>query len=133
MQKLDNRGSIAVDIYNLDGSLEFKAHSANECSKFLQMSDSSVPLYLNNAKPYFIPSLDKFLTLRSPGFQGDIVLRKLNHVFKNASPLVLPNYKLEELSPLFLYCFDEYKHNFNTFFTLTLAYARLFPTNYTKF
>ena len=68
MQKLDNRGSIAVDIYNLDGSLEFKAHSANECSKFLQMSDSSVPLYLNNAKPYFIPSLDKFCNFKKPWF-----------------------------------------------------------------
>lgn len=127
---ISTRGAIPVEIYNLDGSLEFSAKSSNEASKFLNMSYRSVPLYLNNAKPFFSPSLDKFVTLKSPGFEGVTVVKSLSHQFKNASPLVLPNYKLEDLSPFFLYCFDEDRINFTTFFTLTQAYRGLFPKQY---
>lgn len=105
----DNRGSIPVEIYNLDGTLEFSASSNNEASKFLNMGYRNVPLYLNNAKPFFTPNLDKFVTLRSPGFKGEIVLRSLSCQLKDTSPLVLPFHKLEDLSPIFLYCFDEDK------------------------
>jgi hypothetical protein len=129
-ERTDNRGSIPVEIYNLDGTLEFLASSNNEASKFINMSYKNLHLYLNNAKPFFSPNLDKFVTLRTPGFKGEIVLRSLTHQLINTSPLVLPHQKLEDLSPMFLYCFDEDKKNFTTFFTLTQAYRALFSKQY---
>lgn len=128
-EKLGTPGTIPVDIYNLEGSLEFSAKSSNEASKMLSMSYRSVPLYLNNAKPFFSPTLEKFVTLKSPGFEGKLELKIIQHK-KKASPLNLPNHKLDKLSTVFLYCFTEDKINFTTFFTLTQAFRGLFPKQF---
>ncbi|BDI12858.1 hypothetical protein (mitochondrion) [Phanerochaete sordida] len=128
-EKLGIQGTIPVDIYNLEGSLEFSAKSSNDASKMLSMSYRSVPLYLNNAKPFFSPTLDKFVTLRSPGFKGKLEFKRIQHQLK-ASPLILPNHKLDKLSIVFLYCFTEDKINFTTFFTLTQAFRGLFPKQF---
>ena len=128
-EKIENEGSIPVDIHKLDGSLVFSAKSSNEASKKLSMSYRSVPLYLNNAKPFFSPTLDKFVTLRSPGFKGKLEFKRIQHQLK-ASPLILPNHKLDKLSIVFLYCFTEDKINFTTFFTLTQAFRGLFPKQF---
>ena len=128
-EKLGIPGSIPVDIYNLEGSLEFSAKSSNDASKMLSMSYRSVPLYLNNAKPFFSPTLDKFVTLKSPGFDGKLESKNIQHKFKGDA-LILPNQKLDNLSSVFLYCFAEDKIKFTTFFTLTQAFRGLFPKQY---
>lgn len=122
------KGAIPVDIYNLDGSLEFKAVSSHEASNYLNMSYRSVPLYLNNAKPFYSSTLEKFVLLKSPDFTDITTIRKIGHLPQNYPELSLPNSKLNELSRLFLYAFDEGKTSFTTFFTLTEAYHALFPT-----
>lgn len=122
------RGAIPVDIYNLDGSLEFKTSSSHEASNYLHMTYRSVPLYINNAKPFYSSTLEKFVLLRSPDFTDTPTVRKIEHQHNYVPELSLPNFKLNELSRLFLYAFDEGKTNFTTFFTLTEAYCAFFPT-----
>lgn len=124
------RGAIPVNIFNLDGSLEFQAVSSTEASKYLDMSIRSVPLYLNNAKPFFSTTLGKFVFLRSPGFEGQAEYRKIEAQIKFVSELILPNVKLSDLSPLFIYVFNEAKETFVTYFTLTGVYRGLFPIKY---
>jgi hypothetical protein len=123
------QGSIPVNIYNLDGTLDYPANSLNDARKYLQMSYRTIPLYLNNVKPFFSYKLNKLVTLREPAFTGELSLNTIEHKLKNTDVLNLPNYSLNELSTLFLYCFNSDKTTFSTFFTLTEAYRNLFPKN----
>jgi len=94
------------------------------------MSERSVYLYVNNSKPYFSKYLNKEVLLVEPEFKGEITLRKIEHSLKNVKPLILSEFNnLSALSPLFLYCFNEDKISFQTFFTLTEAYQNLYPKN----
>lgn len=62
---VDLRGSIPVNIYNLDGSLEYVANSYNEARKFVGMSYSSMPLYVDNSKPFFSKIQNKEFLLKT--------------------------------------------------------------------
>nr|QKS32161.1 GIY-YIG endonuclease [Sphaerobolus stellatus] len=124
---IDNRGSIPVNIFNLDGSLEYSANSLNDASKYLQMSATSVYLYVNNSKSYFSKHLNKHVRLVELEFTGDTKLRKIEHSLKNVNPLILDGKDLNNLDLLFLYCFSQDKKTYQTF--LTDAYRNLFPKN----
>lgn len=149
---VDLRGSIPVNIYNLDGSLEYVANSYNDARKFLGMSYSSMPLYVDNSKPFFSKNQNKEFLIKTlllikdselepkvggecktptsaanEGRFADSVIKKIEHKLKNVNVLNLINIKLTELSSLLLYCFDKDKKTFTTFFTITDAYKSLFP------
>jgi len=133
-KKMSNiKGSIPVNIYNLDGSLDYPANSLNDARKYLQMSYRTIPLYLNNVKPFFSSKLNKLVMLREPEFKGELKLNTIEHKLKNTEVLSLPNKSLDELSTLFLYCFNADKKTFTTFFTLTEAYRKLFPKKTANF
>lgn len=104
------------------------------------MSPRSVPLYLNNAKPYFSRKLNKEVLLVEPDYNEELTLRTVENRLKNTKALKLEKFlsgsmlallgkNLNELSPLFLYCFNSETKRFQTFFTLIEAYRKLYPKN----
>lgn len=133
------QGSIPVNIYDEKGSLEYVANSYNDARKFLGMSYSSVPLYLNNSKPFYSKLLNNNFFLRTFDISPDksqidiskenfaVDLKKIEHKLKNTEVLTLKSLNLNDLSLLFLYCFNENKETFTTFFTITELYKTLFP------
>lgn len=69
----DTRGSLPINIYDVDGYLAYTARSHNDARKYLGMSSRSVYLYVNNSKSFFSTKLNKSVTLREPGFLGNTV------------------------------------------------------------
>jgi hypothetical protein len=110
------KGSIPVNVYNLDGSLDYPANYLNDARKYLQIIYRTIPLYLNNVKPLFSSKLNKLVILREPEFKGELKLNRIEHKLKNTEVLSLPNKSLDELSTLFLYCFNADKKNLYYFF-----------------
>jgi hypothetical protein len=128
---MDN--SIPVLIFNLKGDLIFEAKSYNQTSHYLGISSSSVRLYVDNAKSYYSNLLNEEVILRSPQFNGIAIDRKIEAKLQNLTDLILPNIQLNKLSILYIYCYNEDKIIFTTFFTLTQAYQFLFPKQYNKY
>lgn len=126
-------GTISVSIYNIDGDLEYTANSLNEARKFLDMSYSSVNLYINNTKPYYSSIHNKNFLIRSSNLDHSlnmsniITTKSIEHKLKNTEQLKLNDQKLTDLSILFLYCFDCNKNLIYTFFTITEIFSNLFP------
>lgn len=124
------KNSIPVDIFNLEGELEFRATSSYQASLYLNFNYRSIPLYLNNAKSLFSNHLEKYVYLRSPDFTGKPISRVIRHELTSRKNLILFNLSLEKLNPLFLYCFNEDKKDFITFFTFSGIFRFLFPSKY---
>lgn len=130
-----------MNIYNLNGNLEYAAVSYRDAADFIGRSGAlrgaGLAFYVNNTRSLYSSKLNKEVLLRTPpasGGEDSIITSRsvFQDSFLNAAPLKLVEKELEDLSLNFIYCFNENKIDFITGFTYADIYRALFPNQSTE-
>lgn len=135
MDLSNNKGAIIINICAANGTVLYVASSLYEASYFIDKSPRSTLNYINNEISTFSSKLNREVYLRSLDTTrfGEVAVKPLDRKLSNTTALELPNTKLNELSPVFIYAFLEDKIQFITFKNVEEAFLKLFPNQYLKY